>query len=162
MTSNILVCNRNDLGRFISVPMFTRIPVAMAKSNDNPADKIGYDRSLDRQSLIYQANSFVSNRLVIVMGSSTLETINFHLRLLVGVDLSHVASKPSLVEGGLRTLFGSGAWVIIEAAILAVFRSEHLIPERDFRSLDEAIEELCSLASINSWNGPRANHQLHD
>jgi hypothetical protein len=51
--NNTLVCNRNDVDRFISVPMFTRILVAMVKpndnaANDNAADNIGYDRSLDR------------------------------------------------------------------------------------------------------------------
>lgn len=162
MDSNIVVCNRNDIGRFKSMPMFTRILVAMINSNDNAADNIGYDRSLDRLLLIEQANSIVSSRLEVVMGSSTFETINFHLRLLVGADLSQVASNPSLVEDGLRTLFGSGAWMLIEAAILAVFRSEHLIPKRDYRSFEEAIEELCSLALINNLNDPIANHQSQD
>jgi len=46
--NNTLVCNRNDIDRFISVPMFTRILVAMVKPNDNAADNIGYGRSLDR------------------------------------------------------------------------------------------------------------------
>ena len=159
---NIPVCNWDDIGRFISVHMSIRILVDMVRSNDIAADKIGSDRGFDRQWLVRQANSVVSSQLAAVMGSSTLETINFHLRLLVGVDLSHVASEPRLVESGLRTFFGSGAGVIMEAAILAFFRSVHLVPERDFISLEEAIEELCSRASISHWNSTKADHELHD
>ena len=129
--------------------MSIRTLVDMVKSNDIAAGKIGYDRSVDRQWHVYQANTIVSNQLAAMMGRSTVETINFHLRLLVGVDLSHVASEPRLVESGLRTFFGSGAAVIMQAAILAAFRSVHLIPERDFISLEEAIEEFCSRASIS-------------
>lgn len=136
--------------------------MGMVKSNDVVKSRIGDDRSPDRQWLVHQANNAVSSQLGAVIGSSTMETVNFHLRLLVGVDLSHAASEPRLVESGLRTLFGSGAQVIMEAAILAVFRSADLIPERDFSSLEEAIGELCSRASISHWNSTKADNELHD
>jgi len=121
----------------------------MVKSNDVAKSRIGDDQRPDRKWLVHHANSVVSSELGAAIGSQTMETINFHLRLLVGVDISHVASEPKLVERGLRTLFGSGAWVIMEAAILAVFRSANLIPEKDFNSLEEAIDELCSRASFS-------------
>ena len=132
--------------------MSIRTSVDMVRSNDIAADKIGYDRSVDRQWLVNHANTAVSNQLGAMMGRSTVETMNFHLRLLVGVDLSQVASEPRLVESGLRTFFGSGAAVIMQAAILGLFRSVHLIPERDFISLEDAIEEFCSRAPISHWN----------
>jgi hypothetical protein len=162
MNCNIHVCNWNDIGRFISVHMSIRILVDMVKSNDIAADKIGYDRRVHQQWLVHQANTVVLNQLVEMMGRSTVETINFHLRLLVGVDLSHVASEPRLVESGLRTFFGSGAAVIMQAAILAMFRSVHLIPERDFISLEDAIEEFCSQAPNSHWNSTKAHYELHD
>jgi hypothetical protein len=56
--NNILVCNWNHIGRFIFVPMFTRIRVVMVKRNENAADKIGYDRSLDD-------NRLYSNQIVL-------------------------------------------------------------------------------------------------
>lgn len=142
--------------------MSVRTLVDMVGSKEIAADKIGHDRSVDRKWLVHQANTTVSNQLVAMMGRSTVETLNFHLRLLVGVDLSHVASEPRLVESGLRTFFGSGAAVTKQAAILALFRSVHLIPERDFISLEEAIEEFCSWAPISHWNSTEADYELHD
>lgn len=162
MNCNTHVCNRDDIGRFISVQMSIRTSVDMVGSNEIAADKIARDRSVDRKWLVHQANTIVSNQLVAMMGRSTVETINFHLRLLVGVDLSHAASEPRLVESGLRTFFGSGASVIMQTAILALFRSVHLIPERDFISLEDAIEEFCSRAPISHWSSTKADYELHD
>ncbi len=124
----------------------------MVESSDIAEDTTCPYRNFDMQRLIDHADSVVSSQLGEVIGSSTVETINFHLRLLVGVDLSHVATEPRLVERGLQSFFGSGAGVVMEAAILAMFRSMHLVPERDFASIEEAIEELCLLSSINHWN----------
>lgn len=103
--------------------------------------------------LVYQVNRAVSRHLGGILGFTALETINFHLRKLVGTDLSQVGSEPKLVESGLRKLFGVGAQVIIEATIVGAFRSAHIIPERDFVSLEEAIAELYAHASSQDRNG---------
>ena len=76
------------------------------------------------------------------MGVATVDTINFHLKVMVGADLSEVATNPALVEKGLRRLFGRGAHVVIKAAIFAAFRSARLIPDKDYVSLEEAMTEM--------------------
>lgn len=121
---------------------------------DDVLDKTECDDALRRSDgpwLASVINAGVSSHLGRVMGIQTVETTNFHLRKVAGVDLSEVATKPRQVESGLRGLFGIGAQVIIEASILAAFRSLRVIPERDFVSLEEAIVELYS--RVSNHNG---------
>ena len=94
------------------------------------------------EEFVSWVNNAVSSHVGTVIGPGTIDTINFHLKKLVGVDFSEVATKPALVEDGLRQLFGRGASVVIKAAIFAAFRSARLIPDRDFTSLEEAIIEM--------------------
>ena len=76
------------------------------------------------------------------MGASTLKTLNFHLELICGVDLSRLASDPSGVEKGLRVLFGRGAEEIMRASIFAAFRAARLVPQKEYGSLEDAFREL--------------------
>jgi hypothetical protein len=89
-----------------------------------------------------QVNGDVLAHLENIMGSGVLESINHHLRILVEADLSQVVSQPTTVEAGLRKLFGVGSKIIIEQCIYAAFRSVGLIPDRDFRGLEDAIKEI--------------------
>ena len=91
---------------------------------------------------VFWVNSAVSSHLSSVLGIGALEAVNFHLSRLVNVDLSEVATKPALVESGLRKLFGNGAQIIIKAIILAAFRSARIVPDRDFLSLQDAFVEM--------------------
>jgi hypothetical protein len=91
---------------------------------------------------LHRVNGDVLAHLENIMGSGVLESINHHLRIQVDADLSQVVSHPSTVEAGLRKLFGVGSKVIIEQCIYAAFRSVGLIPDRDYRSLKDAIDEM--------------------
>lgn len=111
---------------------------------ESPSE-VGLLQNVDEE-FAFWVNSGVSSHLSSVIGIVALEAINFHLSKLVNVDLSEVATKPALVESGLRKLFGNGAQIIIKAIILAAFRSARIVPDRDFLSLQDAFVEMYSRA----------------
>lgn len=106
------------------------------------ASQLGTPAPSVDEEFVSWVNSAVSSHIGSVMGVATVDTINFHLRKISEVELSDVATKPMLVENGLRKLFGRGAQVVIKAVIFAAFRSARLVPDRDFVSLEEAMIEL--------------------
>lgn len=109
---------------------------------DSGTRQLGTPALNANEEFVIWVNNAVSSHIGTVIGPGTIDTINFHLRKLVGTDFSEVATKPGQVEDGLRQLFGRGAAVVIKAAIFAAFRSARLVPDRDFTSLEEAITEM--------------------
>ena len=106
------------------------------------ASQLGTPAPSADEEFVSWVSTAVSSHIGSVMGIGTVDTINFHLRKIADADLSDVATKPALVENGLRKLFGRGAQVVIKAVIFAAFRSARLVPDRDFASLEEAMIEL--------------------
>lgn len=82
------------------------------------------------------------------MGRPIFKVINYHLEDVVGIDLSQIVSSPSLIEKGLKKVFGIGAPTIIKACIYAAFRAEGVIPDREYASLEDAFSELDDRLSI--------------
>jgi hypothetical protein len=101
----------------------------------------GFEQT-DDNDFLKQVNTTVLAHLEVIMGKGVLASVNYHLKILVNVDISEVVSQPSAVETGLRKLFGVGAKVITQQCVLALFRSKGLVPDRDFNSLEEAIGEI--------------------
>jgi hypothetical protein len=109
---------------------------------DTGESRLGTPASTADEQFVSWVNNAVSSHVASIMGVATVDTINFHLKVMVGADLSEVATNPALVEKGLRRLFGRGANVVIKAAIFAAFRSARLIPDKDYVSLEEAMTEM--------------------
>ena len=101
----------------------------------------GYEEAADND-FFEQVNIAVLAHLEEILGKGVLASVNYHLKILVNVDISELVSQPSTVEKGLRKLFGVGAKVIIQQCMLAAYRSNGLVPDRDFNSLEEAIGEM--------------------
>jgi len=115
---------------------------------------------INRQLLRQQPKYFevivsiaVKRRLNTLVGPSILDAINFHLKKLNdGVDLSQVASRPELIEKGLRHFFWEGARILIRESIFAAYREFGLIPDREYITMHDALSELFNKVSQPDYN----------
>jgi len=89
-----------------------------------------------------ELNSIVCKYLESQLGNDTYDTINFHLRKIVGSDLSEIMVKPNLVGTGLRKIFGMGDKFIVRAAIFAAFRANGQVPDSEYESLEAGFKAL--------------------
>lgn len=90
----------------------------------------------------------IETYLIARMGKPTFKAINYHLQDVVGIDLSQIATSPSIIEEGLQKIFGAGAYAMVRACIYAAFRTEGIIPDREYRGLADAFSELGSRVSV--------------
>lgn len=94
------------------------------------------------QTFENDVNVAVKSYLVGRMGTSTFKIINYYLHELTGWDLSSVASKPSVLEEGLRHMFGIGTPTVVRACIFAAYRGAGMIPDREYKGLEDAFADL--------------------
>ena len=94
------------------------------------------------------------------MGTSTFKIINYYLHEITGLDLANVSSKPSVLEEGLRELFGVGTPTVVRACIFAAFRGAGLVPDREYEGLEDGFTELRMKISGSGALDASVNHAL--
>ena len=112
------------------------------KTSSNELETRILPRGIRGDTFENDVNVAVESYLVGRMGASTFKIINYYLHDITGLDLSNVSSKPSVLEEGLRELFGVGTPTVVRACIFAAFRGAGLIPDREYKGLEDALTEL--------------------